>query len=539
MDNLLIIILSATAIATLLNILLKRFNIPTIIGYIITGFVLSYIYSLGNNNESLNHIAEFGIVFLMFTIGLEFSVKHLMRMKKDVFLNGLMQVVITGGVISIACEYLFHMDKKSAIIIGYALTLSSTAIVLKILNDSGKIHTIYGRKALGILLFQDIAVIPILLMINIFTNQNSSITSLLFDTFMGVLIILALLFVVGKYILNHFLSLVVWADTQEIFIASVLLLVVGASFVAHLLGFSYSLGAFLAGMMMAETEYKHQIEADLVPFRDILLGLFFITVGMQIDFTIILEHYITIALLLGALMSFKTLVVFAIVSLQVGGRIALKSALSIAQGGEFSLAILALSNSLALIDSVTGQILIVVVVLSMIVTPFILKNMKKIVDGITKEPQLGDFMIQSSGIKDHIIVCGYGKLGQEIVYRLKKMNLNYMVIENDINLVKLGQNRGESVYFGNATEKSILKRACIEESKAVIIAINNEKKLILLCEVLKSFNKDIKIVAKASDYDEKKLLKALHVEHIVNEGREAAKALLKVALEPSSSVNNI
>jgi CPA2 family monovalent cation:H+ antiporter-2 len=311
----------------------------------------------------------------------------------------------------------------------------------------------------------------------------------------------------------------------------VLLLVVGASFLAHSLGFSYSLGAFLAGMMMSETQYKHQIEADLVPFRDLLLGLFFITVGMQIDLGLIAQNYATILLFLGAMMAFKTLVIFAILFFSVGGRVALKTGLALCQGGEFSLAILALASSSRLISTNTSQVLIVTVVLSMVMTPFILKNMKKIVDSITKEPDNGDFKIHSSGIKDHIIVCGYGKLGQEIVYRLKKMNVNYLVLEHDINLVKLGQSRGEPVYFGNAAEKSILQNAFVENAKSVIIAINNEKKLILLCEVLKSFDAPIKIVAKASDYDEKKLLKALEVKHIVNEGREAAKALLHVALE--------
>lgn len=531
MDNLLAVILSATALATVLNVLLKRFSIPTIIGYILTGFAIAYMYDLGRNNDSLTHIAEFGIVFLMFTIGLEFSLKHLLRMKKDVFFYGALQVIMVGGSIALVSEYVFGIEKKSAIILGYALALSSTAIVLKILNDSGSIHTVYGRKALGILLFQDIAVIPILLMINIFSNQTSSLSSLLLETFYSAVVILGLMFIIGRYFLNRFLSLVVWADTQEIFIASVLLLVVGASFLAHLLGFSYSLGAFLAGMMMAETQYKHQIEADLVPFRDLLLGLFFITVGMQIDLHLISEHYGTIFILLLLLMGFKTLVVFTLFFFSLGGRVALKTALALCQGGEFSLAIFALAGSSYLVDAKISQILIVTVVLSMVATPFILKNMKKIVNSMTKEPNNGDFMIHSSGIKDHIIVCGYGKLGQEIVYRLKKMNVNYLVLEHDINLVKLGQSRGEPVYFGNAAEKSILQNAFVERSKAVIVAINNEKKLILLCEVLKSFNAPIKIVAKASDYDEKKLLKALEVKHIVNEGREAAKALLKVAME--------
>ena len=403
MDNLLTIILSATAIATFLNIILKRFNIPTIIGYIFTGFAIAYLFELGRNNDSLTHIAEFGIVFLMFTIGLEFSIKHLMAMKKDVFFYGLLQVGLVGGVIALSAEFLFGMEKKSAIIIGYALALSSTAIVLKIFNDKGMIHTVYGRKALGILLFQDIAVIPILLMIHIFSNEQSTLSALLLQTFYSVVIILGLMYLIGKYLLNRFLSLVVWADTQEIFIAGVLLFVVGASFLAHMLGFSYSLGAFLAGMMMSESQYKHQIEADLVPFRDLLLGLFFITVGMQIDFNLMVENYEMILLSLVLMLALKIAVVFAILFFSVGGRVAFKTGLALCQGGEFSLAILALASSSHLLSNTVTQILIVTVVLSMVMTPFILKNMKKIVDAITKEPSNGDFMIHSSGIKDHII----------------------------------------------------------------------------------------------------------------------------------------
>lgn len=328
MDNILVIILSATAIATVLNILFKRINLPTIIGYILTGFAIASFFNL-RNNDSLTHIAEFGIVFLMFTIGLEFSLKHLLSMKRDVFVNGFLQVLLAGGIISLSAEYLFGMDRKSAIIVGYALALSSTAIVLKILNDTGTMHTIYGRKSLGILLFQDIAVIPILLMINIFSNQTSTLSSLLLETLISAVIILGLMYLIGKYLLNRFLSLVVWADTQEIFIASVLLLVVGASFLAHTFGFSYSLGAFLAGMMMSDTQYKHQIEADLVPFRDILLGLFFITVGMQIDIALIEKHYDWILVLLAAILAIKIGVVYLILAWRQGSRIALKTALAL------------------------------------------------------------------------------------------------------------------------------------------------------------------------------------------------------------------
>jgi len=528
MDNLLVVILTATMIATFLNLFLKRFHIPTIIGYIFTGTLITYIFDL-HTNAQLDQIAEFGIVFLMFTIGLEFSINHLMSMRKEVFFNGLVQVMITGGIFSLMAEYIFDIEQKSAIIIGFAFALSSTAIVLKILNDNGDIHKMYGRKVLGILLFQDIAVIPLLLMINIFTSDESSITTLLGETILGAIVVLGLLFLVGKYLLNPFFASVVSSESEEIFIASILLIVMGASYLAHTFGFTYSLGAFVAGMMIAETKYKHQVEADLIPFRDILLGLFFITIGMQIDISIIQDYFVEIIALLIAVMLIKTVVIFVLLSSYVNKRTSLKAALSISQVGEFSLAVFALASSSSLLDPTINQILIVMVALSMIITPFILKNIKPIADILVKESK-NEHIICSSGWNDHIIVCGYGKLGQEIVYRLKKMDVKYLVIEHDINLVKLGQDRNEPVFFGNAAMKSILVQSGVKSCKSIIVAISNEKKLRRICELLNSFKKPINTVVKVADYEEKKLLSDLHVNHIVNQGREVAKSLIKEAL---------
>lgn len=532
MDNLLSIILAAIAIATFLNLILKHFDIPTIIGYILTGTSIAYIFSLHSidNNDTLYHIAEFGIVFLMFTIGLEFSIKHLISMKKEVFVNGLIQVMVTGGIFSLAAEYIFDIEQKQAIIIGFAFALSSTAIVLKILNENGDIHAKYGRKVLGILLFQDIAVIPLLLMINIFAAKSSSVGSLLWETFLSALVVLSLLFVVGKYFLNYFLSKVVASKSEEIFIASILMIVIGASYLVHAFGFTYSLGAFIAGMMIAETKYKHQVEADLIPFRDLLLGLFFVTIGMQIDFLIIQNHFFSILSLLTVVMVVKALVIFLILRMFVNKRTAFRSAITISQVGEFSLAVFALASSSDLLDPTINQILIVTVALSMVLTPFIVKNVKTLADMVVQEKESNEHIICSTGLRDHIIVCGYGKLGQEIVYRLKKMNVKYLVIEHDIALVQLGEQRNEPVFFGNAAMKNILLQNGVQTCKSVIVAINNEKKLRLICEELDAFDRPINTVAKVANFEEKNLLSDLHVNHIVNQGREVAKSLIRKAL---------
>ncbi|MBL0687033.1 MAG: cation:proton antiporter [Sulfurospirillum sp.] len=529
MDSLLLIILTATTIATFLNLFLKRFNIPTIIGYILTGTLISYMFAL-HSSEKLSHIAEFGIVFLMFTIGLEFSMKHLMSMKKEVFFNGTIQVLATGLIFSIMAKYMFNIEQKSAIIIGFAFALSSTAIVLKILNDNGDIHTTYGRKVLGILLFQDIAVIPLLLMINFFTITDSSVSALLIKTLISAIIVIGLLFFAGKYLLNPFFSKVVSSDSEEIFIAFILLIVIGSSYFAHLFGFTYSLGAFIAGMMIADTKYRHQVEADLIPFRDILLGLFFITIGMQIDMSIIKDYFFEIVSLLVAVMVIKMIIIFTLLSYYTNKRVSLKAALSISQVGEFSLAVFALASSSSLIEPITNQILIVTVAISMILTPFILKNVKAIADMFTSENLEKEYTISSSGLSDHIIVCGYGKLGQEIVRILKKRNVKFLVIEHNINLVKLGESRNDPVFFGNVAMKSIMVQNGVKTCKSVIVAISNEKKLRLICELLDSFKKPINTVVRVVDHEEKKLLEDLNVNHIVNQGKEIAKSLIKEAL---------
>ena len=339
------IIIFTILIATLLNLFLKQFGIPTIIGYIATGTIIAYGFDLHEavHNEELKEIAEFGVVFLMFTIGLEFSVKHLMKMRKEVFLYGGLQVVLTAAFFAFVANNFFSIEIKSAIIIGAAMALSSTAIVLKLLNESGDINKVYGRKVLGVLLFQDIAVIPILLMITVFSIKDGSVTDLLLLTFGKAIILLAGLYFVGKYLLEPFFHQVSKTKSDEIFISSILLIVIGSSFVAHQLGFSYSLGAFIAGMLIAETHYKHQVEADLIPFRDLLLGVFFITVGMQLDFEIIFENILTISLLLPALIAIKIAIIYTIFRFHINSRESLKTALSIFQLGEFALVIFELS----------------------------------------------------------------------------------------------------------------------------------------------------------------------------------------------------
>jgi CPA2 family monovalent cation:H+ antiporter-2 len=527
------IIIYTLLISTFLNLFLKQYSIPTIIGYIATGTIIAYSFDLHNavHNHELKEIAEFGVVFLMFTIGLEFSVNHLIRMKKEVFVYGSIQVILTASIFSFLAYYIFNIDTKSSIIIGSALALSSTAIVLKILNENGDINKQFGKKVLGVLLFQDIAVIPILLMITIFSVKDGSISDLLLLTLIKAIALIFGLFLSGKYLLEPFLHKVSLAKSNELFVSSILLIVIGSSYTAHLLDFSYSLGAFIAGMMIAETHYKHQVEADLIPFRDLLLGVFFITVGMQIDFHIITENILLISILLPALILIKILIIYSIFRFNSSSKEALKVALSIFQLGEFALVIFELSVAQGLIDPIVVQILVIVIIISMIITPFVLKNLSKIIDKINKSDiSTNDTTINKQHLENHIVLIGYGRLGQSISKLLKKDHIRYIAIESDIQTVKEAQAIHESVIFGNAFQKNILESVNIKNAASVIVAIDNTHKLQHICEVINDLTHNTKTIVRVNRFEEKEALKGLNLSHIIVETEKTALAMYDEAI---------
>ncbi|MEA3521789.1 MAG: cation:proton antiporter [Campylobacterota bacterium] len=528
------IIIYTLLVSTILNLLLRRFGIPTIIGYIATGTIIAYHFDLHStvHSHELKEIAEFGVVFLMFTIGLEFSINHLMKMKKEVFINGALQVFITSALFSFLAHFIFDIEIKSAIIIGAALALSSTAIVLKLLNESGDINKLYGRKVLGILLFQDLAVIPILLMITIFSATDKSISSLFFETFVDASILIIGLLIVGKYMLEPFFHQVTKTKSSEIFISSILLILIGASYIADLLNFSYSLGAFIAGMMIAETHYKHQVEADLIPFRDLLLGIFFITVGMQLDFQIIYENIHIISLLLPALILIKILLIFAIVRYSTDKRTALKSAFSLFQLGEFALVIFELSFAKGLLEPNLGQILIVVVIISMIITPFVLRNITQIVDiFVCKIEHATPKHIEKKHLSNHVVLIGFGRLGKHISKLLQNQGIEYIALESDIKIVKDAQKLNLPIVFGNASQKSILESLHVRDARAVIISIGNSRKLNHICEVINELSINTITIVKVDRFEEQTALEKFKLSHIIVETEKTATAMFDEAMK--------
>jgi CPA2 family monovalent cation:H+ antiporter-2 len=529
--GILTIIVSTLFLSLVLNLILKRFNISPIVGYIFTGIIIAIFMDFAHiNQEYLTHVAEFGIVFLMFTIGLEFSVNHLKQMKKEVFVYGTLQVILTIIFFTYLSNIMFGLDMKTSIVIGSALALSSTAIVLKVLNENGDIHRPYGRNSVGILIFQDLAVVPILLMITILADSSVSLEDMLLNTFYSAIVVGIIIYILGTFVMAKFLSFVVDTHVEELFIVAILLIVLGSALLAHTFGFSYSLGAFLAGMMIAETKYKYQIEADLVPFRDILLGIFFITVGMQVNITSLIDNIFIVIALAISILALKVVIIFSILRVFTFTKRAIKVALALAQVGEFSFAVFALASANHLISDEINQIMIPVVIVSLLFTSLVLRHLRDFVNFFHKEQTeiLQEPMV-SEDIKNHIIVCGYSLLGQKIVKKLRNSGISYVAIEHDRQHVKTGHDKGDIVFFGNAASKTMLNSLYIKNAISVIIAIDNDEKIRLICETIKSIDSTINISLKITHPSQLEEFSDLKIDNFINENEIVAEQLIQKA----------
>ncbi len=533
MDALLLYIITALSVATILNIILKRLGISHIIGYIVTGTVLAYAFDIHHaDSSSVELVGEFGIVFLMFTIGLEMSLATLKTMKRLVFVNGALQVGISGFIFYLLACYLFGLPTDASLIIGAALALSSTAIVLTYLKENKGIYAPYGLQTTGILIFQDIAVIPILIMIGFLANKGGDLGSVLLGTLLSAVVVIGLLFVVGKRVVAWLLHFSSDTRLEELFMGSVFMIVIGASLLAHAAGFTYSLGAFVAGMIIAETKYLHKVEADIAPFKDLLLGLFFITVGMKIDLSFFVAHLFEIVGLLALIIFIKGAIIHAIIGLGSRSVTGFKTAVTLSQVGEFSFAIFALAATNDLLSHDLAQLLVLVVVLSMIATPFILARRKWLQDILFKKGEIKEADLSGlANHKDHIIVCGYGKVGQKVAKRLRDANIDHVVIENNYALVQKASHAGEEIYYGDISKSSTLHAMHAENAACIIITLEEAEKRLLVCEALLHHKSDLNIVAQVNSSQEKRMLYSLPISVIVDAQEEISEILVRESLQ--------
>lgn len=527
MEGVIYLVLFSAGLSIVLNILLKRYKIESIIGYIFTGVLIAFIFNLQDNHSHvLDKVAEFGVAFLMFSIGLEFSINKLNSMKKEVFFNGGLQVILTSITFFIISRFIFELPITTSMILSASLALSSTAIVLKLLNENQEIYKTYGQNSLGILLFQDIAVIPILLMVSIFANKEQSISDLIIVTSLSAIGIIFIMFTIGKFAISKIFHYVVESKSDELFMTLVLFLVISSAEFAHYFGFSYSLGAFLAGMIISETKYKYQVEADLIPFRDVLLGIFFVVVGMQVDLAYIFPNLFTILAILIGVLLIKSLIIFLIMKFQYKKKTSIQTALILSQVGEFSFVVFELAKIHNLFNEEFAQPFTVAIVISMVITPFIFRNLDKIISKISKSKSLDEDELLQNINKNHVIVCGYGRFGQKIVKKLKELNIYAIAIEKNTSLSSLAKENGDRVIFGDASNKHIMDKCNILNAKAVIIAIDNEEKTISVSRHIKTTYKNLDVFVKVSSKKAEAKLKDFGMRYVINDIDHTAKALI-------------
>lgn len=486
---------------------LKRFNIAPIIAYLIVGIIVSpHALGLISDTKDVRFIAEFGVVFLMFTVGLEFSLAKLIALKKEVFGLGGTQMILTSFIAG-SIDWYFSQSLKEAIIIGGIIALSSTAIVTKQLSEQLEINSRHGHLALSILIFQDLAVIPLLVLIPTLSNDGPLLLSLEISAFIKSAIILFLMLAIGHWILRPLLRTIANIRLSELFTLSVLLIALSAAWATHAAGLSLALGSFIAGMMLSETEYRHQIEVDIRPFQDILLGLFFITVGMLLDLSTLLPqlHWVLLVALL--LIIAKTLIVTALCYMfGATPGVSFRTGLVLNQGGEFGFALLTLAFTYNVIEQDTIQIVLSAIILSMMITPWIIVNngrWAKIIfnKNYTSNRQSIARKIEnnSASLANHIIICGYGHIGQNISRFIEEKNQDYIALDLDSKRIQEAQDAGERVVYGDPTHRTILQAAGILKARVVVITIKNSSAAKKIVQQIRLLRNDIPILVRSVD----------------------------------------
>jgi monovalent cation:H+ antiporter-2, CPA2 family len=512
-------------------------RLPPMLAYFIVGVVFGpYAFSLLPDTESGRHLAEFGIVFLMFSIGLEFSLPKLYAMRKTLFGLGGAQVVITMSAVMLVA-WAAGFSLIVAFIIASALTMSSTAIVSKILMERVDLNSRHGRLSIGILLFQDLAVIPILVLIPALGSKSADLTTILGLSFIKTVVLLFILFKFGKSVIDFWFGLVARQRSRELFVMNVLMVTLLLAFATNLAGLSYALGAFIAGMLISETRYRYQVESDIASFRDILMGLFFISVGMLLDFNFLAHNIGLVTLLLVAFVLFKALVIAALVRFSgFEWGVGIRTGVILAQAGEFGFVILTLGLNRGLIGGDELQLVLSACLLSMIMAPFIIQYNGRIARKLAKSYLLNNNRkvdeLEHVGkeMVDHVILCGYGRSGQYLGRFLKEEDIPFVALDIDPTRVHEAAIAGEHVMYGDAGRRAVLEAAGAGHAKALVITYADMRSSMKILHVTQEAYPALPVIVRTSDETYMEELRLAGATEVVPEVLEGSLMLASHAL---------
>lgn len=530
--NLLIILASSLVVIALF----RRLQLPPVLGYLCVGLLvgptaLDWI----NDSPNLPDLAELGVVFLLFSLGLEFSLPKMLALRKVVFGLGSLQVACTTAVLG-SLLYAFGMSSTAAFLLGAGLALSSTAIVSKELTSLSEIFSRHGQNAIGVLLFQDVVAVLLLTLVPVFAGNSDQVWYWALPVTLGKTIILFVgLLLASRYLLPRLFHEVAASRSAELFVMLALVIVLLTAWLTHLLGLSPALGAFLAGMLLGESHYRHQIEADIRPFRDILLGLFFVSIGMLIDLQLFIhDGFLIMGLTLG-LMLIKGCVVAVLVKLRGSdGETAWRSGLALAQGGEFCFALMAQMQLNSLIPANMAGHLLAATFTSMLLTPLLLRAAPKIAAGLHhksfEEAELEDIASQSAELQGHVVMCGYGRVGQSIGRFLRQERLDFIALDYDPDRIQEATKTDNSVHYGDARRGDLLRAVGLDRARLLVIAVDNTEIAMNVLKEARRITLTVPVLVRTRDDSLLTELKAAGATEVVPELLESSLMLASHAL---------
>jgi CPA2 family monovalent cation:H+ antiporter-2 len=492
--------------AVLVVVLFRSLHLPPLLGYLLVGAVIGpHSLKLMPDAEGTRHLAEFGVVFLMFTIGLEFSLPRLFSMKRLVFGLGFAQVLLTT-VVCMIFAMLAGLSWQGGLALGGAVAMSSTAVASKLLSERMELDSEHAKIIMGVLLFQDLAVVPLLILLPELAGGGDTLQTTLLFAAVKAVIVLGIVLFLGQRLMGMWFTVVARRKSTELFMLNVLLITLGLAYLTELAGLSLALGAFLAGMLISETEYRFKVEEDIKPFRDVLLGLFFITVGMYLDPALIVSHFFVVAGVLLGLLALKLAIIAGLARLfgtTTGA--ALRTGLWLCAGGEFGFVLLALSTEEHLLGALVTQTVLAALVLSLLLSPLLIHFSDKIVlrfvasEWLMRSMALTQIAARTISSDKHAILCGYGRTGQHLARFLEKENIAFVALDLDPERVREASSAGDPVVYGDASRRETLVAAGIMRADVVVVTSNDAQLALRVLHHARELRPGLPVIVRAAE----------------------------------------
>jgi CPA2 family monovalent cation:H+ antiporter-2 len=527
-------------------VVFRTLRLPPMLGYLVVGVLIGpHALALGSeHSEALRHIGEFGVVFLMFVIGLEFNLPRLRAMRQHVFGLGLSQVMLTivlgtaGSLfLSALAPTIWKMDWRTAVALSGALAMSSTAIVVKLLSERLELETEHGKRVMGVLLFQDLAVVPLLVLIPALSSPPERLLVDLGIAAVKATVVIALLLAGGQRVMRWWLTLVARRKSEELFVLNLLFVTLGLAWLTELAGLSLALGAFIAGMLISETEYKHQVETDIRPFHDVLLGMFFISIGMMLDWRLVAQHWSLVLLMMTVPVLFKAAMVTVLARVFGASMgVALRTGLYLAQAGEFGFVLLTLAQQSSLVPAALLNPILASMVLSMFATPFIIMYANAIVmklvasEWLLQSLQMTTIARRSINANKHVIICGYGRCGQNLARILEGEKIPYIALDLDPDRVRQAAAAGDEVVFGDAARVQALVAAGLARASAVVVTYLDVPGATRVVANVRGHAAEVPVIVRTQDDRDLEKLRAAGATEVVPELLEGSLMLASHAL---------